>query len=212
VTRTAGYLLDQLARSDWVKRPQSQRREQSWQVTTEQRLGLARLLEGCPRPSGSSRHCAPDSASATSQRTWLWRLGFPGWDPCLPTASGLAAAFTSRSRWAGNYPMPSEAARAGADRVWTMGWPFWAPPASARGAAPRQRHRLVRRCRGRTARTDQDDFAAVDRAYRDRAAAPVRPGRAHPYRALCCAVCQGGPKLIMQRSGESTTAASPQDQ
>jgi uncharacterized protein (TIGR03083 family) len=24
------------------------------------------------------------------------------------------------------YPMPSEAARAGADRVWTMGWPFWA--------------------------------------------------------------------------------------
>jgi uncharacterized protein (TIGR03083 family) len=25
-----------------------------------------------------------------------------------------------------DYPMPSEAARAGADRVWTMGWPFWA--------------------------------------------------------------------------------------
>ena len=25
-----------------------------------------------------------------------------------------------------NHPMPSEAARAGADRVWTMGWPFWA--------------------------------------------------------------------------------------
>jgi len=24
------------------------------------------------------------------------------------------------------YPMPSEAARVGADRVWTMGWPFWA--------------------------------------------------------------------------------------
>jgi uncharacterized protein (TIGR03083 family) len=25
-----------------------------------------------------------------------------------------------------DYPMPSEAARAGASRVWTMGWPFWA--------------------------------------------------------------------------------------
>jgi uncharacterized protein (TIGR03083 family) len=25
-----------------------------------------------------------------------------------------------------DYPMPSEAARAGAERVWTMGWPFWA--------------------------------------------------------------------------------------
>jgi len=25
-----------------------------------------------------------------------------------------------------DYPMPPEAARAGADRVWTMGWPFWA--------------------------------------------------------------------------------------
>jgi uncharacterized protein (TIGR03083 family) len=25
-----------------------------------------------------------------------------------------------------DYPMPSEAARVGADRVWTMGWPFWA--------------------------------------------------------------------------------------
>ena len=44
-------------------------REQSWQVITEQRLGLAQLLEGCPRPSGSSRHCARDGASATSQRT-----------------------------------------------------------------------------------------------------------------------------------------------
>ena len=25
-----------------------------------------------------------------------------------------------------DHPMPAEAARAGADRVWTMGWPFWA--------------------------------------------------------------------------------------
>jgi uncharacterized protein (TIGR03083 family) len=25
-----------------------------------------------------------------------------------------------------DHPMPSEAARTGADRVWTMGWPFWA--------------------------------------------------------------------------------------
>jgi len=25
-----------------------------------------------------------------------------------------------------DHPMPLEAARAGADRVWTMGWPFWA--------------------------------------------------------------------------------------
>jgi uncharacterized protein (TIGR03083 family) len=25
-----------------------------------------------------------------------------------------------------DHPMPSEAARAGASRVWTMGWPFWA--------------------------------------------------------------------------------------
>jgi uncharacterized protein (TIGR03083 family) len=24
-----------------------------------------------------------------------------------------------------DYPMPTEPARAGADRVWTMGWPFW---------------------------------------------------------------------------------------
>jgi hypothetical protein len=27
--------------------------------------------------------------------------------------------------------MPPEAARAGTDRVWTMGWPFWARPDSA---------------------------------------------------------------------------------
>lgn len=25
-----------------------------------------------------------------------------------------------------DHPMPVEAARAGAQRVWTMGWPFWA--------------------------------------------------------------------------------------
>jgi hypothetical protein len=25
-----------------------------------------------------------------------------------------------------DYPMPVEAARTGADRVWTMAWPFWA--------------------------------------------------------------------------------------
>jgi hypothetical protein len=30
-----------------------------------------------------------------------------------------------------DYPMPPEAARAGADRVWTMGWPFCARPDSA---------------------------------------------------------------------------------
>ena len=82
-----------------------------------------------------------------------------------------------------NHPMPSEPARAGADRVWTMGWPFWA------------RHRLrgVRLLAtdtdwsagaGRTAGADHDASAAADRPHHDGVAPSVRPGRAHDHRAL----------------------------
>jgi uncharacterized protein (TIGR03083 family) len=45
-----------------------------------------------------------------------------------------------------DYPMPSEAARAGASRVWAMGWPFWA------------RHRLRGVC---VLATDTDWFAGA---------------------------------------------------
>ena len=50
-----------------------------------------------------------------------------------------------------------------------------APP-TPRAAAARHRHRLVRRRRGRTAGTDPNASAAIDRAHHDRAATPVRAG------------------------------------
>ena len=151
-------------------------REQSWQVITEQRLGLARLLEGLSETEWEQPSLCGDGGSATSQRTWPWRRRFPGWGRCSPTASGRGGNFHRLNhdvavRHAArptreivaelrtyadsrrlpvvtnyrnilfdvlvhaqdiaiplgrDYPMPSEAARAGADRVWTMGWPFWA--------------------------------------------------------------------------------------
>ena len=74
-----------------------------------------------------------------------------------------------------DYPMPAEAALAGAERVWTMGWPFWAAAASAEcDCAPTPTGPPVL---GRAARADRDASAAVDRAHRDGAAAPVGSGR-----------------------------------
>jgi uncharacterized protein (TIGR03083 family) len=48
-----------------------------------------------------------------------------------------------------DYPMPSEAARVGADRVWTMGWPFWA-------------HRRLRGVRLRATDTDWSAGVGVE--------------------------------------------------
>ena len=83
-----------------------------------------------------------------------------------------------------DYPMPPEAARAGADRVWTMGWPFWAR----------------RRLRGlRLLATDIDwsagagaelrgpignASAAIDSTDHDGGAAAARPRREDGHRAL----------------------------
>ena len=171
-------------------------REQSWQVITEQRLGLARLLEGlsdseweqqslcagwrvrdvaahvamAPQAPGPAamladgirargsfhrlnhdvavRHAArptqhivaelrmyADSRrlpAVTSYRNVLFDVLIHTQDIAIPLGR--------------DYPMPSEAARAGASRVWTMGWPFWA------------RHRL----RGvRVVATDTDWFAGT---------------------------------------------------
>ena len=151
-------------------------REQSWQVIAEQRLGLARLLEGlsdteweqpslcvgwrvrdvaahvamAPRIPGLAsmladgirargsfnrlnhdiavRHAARPTRDivadlrtyadsrrlpvVTNYRNILFDILVHTQDIAIPLGR--------------NYPMPLEAARAGADRVWTMGWPFWA--------------------------------------------------------------------------------------
>ena len=60
-------------------------REQSWQVITEQRLSLAQLLEGCPRPSGAAVLCAG------------WRVR----DVAARSAAGSRAGVDARRRHPG---------------------------------------------------------------------------------------------------------------
>ena len=64
-------------------------REQSWQVITEQRLGLAQLLEGLSdteweQPSLCAWMARPRRRGARSDGA----RRFPGWDRCSPTVSG----------------------------------------------------------------------------------------------------------------------------
>ena len=68
-------------------------REQSWQVITEQRLGLAQLLEGLSeaeweQPSLCAGWRVRDVAAHVAMAPR------PGWGRCSPTASGRAGAFT----------------------------------------------------------------------------------------------------------------------
>jgi uncharacterized protein (TIGR03083 family) len=151
-------------------------REDSWQMITEQRLGLARLLEGLSdaeweqpslcagwrvrdvaahvamapqvpsarsmfadavRAKGSFHRLNHDVAvrhasrptrdlvaelrryadcrrlpAVTSYRNILFDVLVHAQDVAIPLHR--------------SHPMPLEAARSGADRVWAMGWPFWA--------------------------------------------------------------------------------------
>jgi uncharacterized protein (TIGR03083 family) len=151
-------------------------REQSWQVITEQRLGLARLLDGLSgaeweQPSLCAGWRVRDVAAHVALAPQIPGLGLVIADgirargsfhrlnhhvavrhAARPTPDIVAElrtyADSRRLPLVTNYrnilfdvlvhtqdiaiplgrvyPMPSEAARAGADRVWTMGWPFWA--------------------------------------------------------------------------------------
>ena len=151
-------------------------REQSWQVITEQRLGLARLLDGLSdteweqpslcagwRVRDVAAHVALAAqvpgfgamfADAIRARGRFHRLNH---DVAVRHAARPTRAIADQLRTYADsrrlpvvtnyrnilfdvlvhaqdiaiplgrdYPMPSEAARVGADRVWTMGWPFWA--------------------------------------------------------------------------------------
>ena len=159
-------------------------REQSWQVITEQRRGLARLLEDLSeseweQPSLCAGWRVRDVAAHVAMAPQVPALGSMLADvlrargsfhrlnhdgavrhaarPTSTIVAELRAHADSRrlpvvtnyriilfdvlvhtqdiaiplSR---DYPIPPAAARAGASRVWTMGWPFWA----------RHRHRGVR--------------------------------------------------------------------
>jgi uncharacterized protein (TIGR03083 family) len=151
-------------------------REESWQVIAEQRLGLARLLEGLSdaeweqpslclgwRVRDIAAHVAmapqvPGLASILAEgiraRGSFHRLNhdIAVRHAARPTSDIVAELRTyADSRrlpvvtnyrnilfdvlvhtqdiaipLGRDYPMPLEAARAGADRVWTRGWPFWA--------------------------------------------------------------------------------------
>jgi uncharacterized protein (TIGR03083 family) len=151
-------------------------REQSWQVITEQRLGLARLLEGLSddeweQPSLCAGWRVRDVAAHVAMAPQIPGLGSMLADgirargsfhrlnhdiavrhAARPTCDIVAELRTyADSRrlpvvtnyrnilldvlvhaqdiaipLGRDYVMPPEAARAGADRVWTMGWPFWA--------------------------------------------------------------------------------------
>ena len=107
--------------------------------------------------------------------------------------------------------MPSEAARAGVDRVWAIGWPFSAD-------------RRLRGVRLRATDTDWSAGAGVELRGPIRILLLLLTGRTAT--ALPCLSGPGvhtitqrfvvprseaGPKLIM-RSRESTRADSPQDQ
>jgi uncharacterized protein (TIGR03083 family) len=150
--------------------------EQSWQVITEQRLGLARLLESLSdaeweQPSLCAGWRVRDVAAHVAlapQVPGLGRMladGIRGGGSFHRLNHDIAVRHAARptrdivaelrtyadSRrlpvvtnyrniyfdvlvhtqdiaipLGRHYPMPPEAAAAGADRVWTMGWPFWA--------------------------------------------------------------------------------------
>jgi uncharacterized protein (TIGR03083 family) len=151
-------------------------REQSWQVIAEQRLGLARLLEGlsdteweqpslclgwrirdvaahvamAPQVPGVAailadgirargsfhrlnhdiavRHAArptPDIVAELHRYADSRRL------PVVTNYRNICVDILVHTQdiaipLGREYPMPLEAARACVDRVWTMGWPFWA--------------------------------------------------------------------------------------
>jgi uncharacterized protein (TIGR03083 family) len=151
-------------------------REQSWQVITQQRLGLAAMLEGLSdteweQPSLCVGWRVRDVAAHVAMAPQVPGLGSMLADgirargsfhrlnhdvavrhaarPTRDIVAELRAYAESRRlpvvtncRNIGfdvlvhtqdiaiplglDYPMPSEAARAGAERVWTMRWPFWA--------------------------------------------------------------------------------------
>lgn len=151
-------------------------REESWVVISEQRLSLARLLEGLsdeewgqpslcaewrvrdvaahvamapqiPRPGsmiagairarGSFHRLNHDVAvrhAARPTRDIVAELRRYADSRRLPVMTNyrnilfdvLVHAQDIAIPLGREYPMPSEAARVGADRVWTMGWPFWA--------------------------------------------------------------------------------------
>jgi uncharacterized protein (TIGR03083 family) len=151
-------------------------REQSWQVITEQRLGLARLLDGLSdddweQPSLCAGWRVRDVAAHVAMAPQVPGLGSMLADgirargsfhrlnhdiavrhAARPTCDIVAElrryADSRRLPVVTNYrnilfdvlvhaqdiaiplsrefPIPPEAALAGADRVWTMGWPFWA--------------------------------------------------------------------------------------
>lgn len=151
-------------------------REESWRVIAEQRLGLARLLEGLSdaeweQPSLCTGWRVRDVAAHVAMAPQVPGLGSMLTDgirargrfhrlnhdaavrhasrpPPDLVAELRAHADSRRLPVVTNYrnilfdvlvhtqdiaipvgrdvPMPLEAARAGATRVWTMGWPFWA--------------------------------------------------------------------------------------
>ena len=151
-------------------------REQSWQVIAEQRLGLARLLEGLAdgeweQPSLCAGWRVRDLAAHVAMAPQVPGLGSMLADglrargsfhrlnhdaavrhAARPTPEIVAELRThAESRrlpavtnyrnilfdiqvhaqdiaipLGRDYPMQPEAARAGANRVWTMAWPFWA--------------------------------------------------------------------------------------
>jgi uncharacterized protein (TIGR03083 family) len=151
-------------------------REQSWQVITEQRLGLAQLLAGLSdteweQPSLCAGWRVRDVAAHVAMAPLVPGLGSMVADgirsrgnfhrlnhdvavrhaarPTRDIVAELRTCADSRRLpvvtnyrniffdvlvhaqdvaipLGRDYPMPVEAARTGADRVWTMAWPFWA--------------------------------------------------------------------------------------
>jgi uncharacterized protein (TIGR03083 family) len=151
-------------------------REESWQVITEQRLALVRLLEGLSddeweqpslcagwrvrdvaahvamapqipglgpmiidgiRARGSFHRLNHDVAvrhAARPTRDIVTELHTYADSRRLPVVTNyrnilfdvLVHAQDIAIPLGRDYPMPSDASRVGADRVWTMGWPFWA--------------------------------------------------------------------------------------
>ena len=68
-------------------------REESWQVIAEQRLTLARLLEGLSEAEWEHPSlCAGWRVRDVAAHVAMAPL--PGWGPCSLTASGRGAAFT----------------------------------------------------------------------------------------------------------------------
>jgi uncharacterized protein (TIGR03083 family) len=151
-------------------------REQSWQVISEHRLGLAQLLEGLSaaeweQPSLCAGWRVRDVAAHVAMAPQVPGVGSMlvdgirargsfhrlNHDTAVRHATRPKADIVAELRTYANsrrlpavtnyrnilfdiqvhaqdiaiplgrdYPMQPEAARAGADRVWTMAWPFWA--------------------------------------------------------------------------------------